>query len=228
MTAVVQEPAARSLEELEQTPAFARQLASVRRSDVAVVGGKAANLGEMTAAGLPVPPGFVLTIEAYRRFYEFNSLGSRVAAELATIDPDSPAALGRTARALQTLITGGECPTDLRLEIEKMYSALASSDGTPARVAVRSSATAEDTAQFSFAGMFESFLNVVGAAALIENIKACWASTFGALVLFYRIKQGMPAEMPVAVAVQRMVNSEKSGVMFTSDPATRDASKIVI
>ena len=82
-------------------------------------------------------------------------------------------------------------------------------------------ATAEDTAQFSFAGMFESFLNVSGAEGVVDAVKKCWASTFGARVLYYRISQGMPGEMPVAVIVQRMVNSEKAGVMFTTDPATR-------
>src|SRR5262249_14135592 len=96
------------------------------------------------------------------------------------------------------------------------------------RVAVRSSATAEDTEQASFAGMFESFLNVAGHDALIDRVKACWASTFGARVLFYRVKQQMPLEMPVAVVVQRMIDSEKSGVMFTTDPGAGDSSRMVI
>jgi pyruvate,water dikinase len=93
---------------------------------------------------------------------------------------------------------------------------------------VRSSATAEDTAQFSFAGMFESFLNVSGDEELLQHVKACWASTFHARVLFYRIKQQMPAEMPVAVIVQAMVGGDKAGVMFTVDPATRETNHVVI
>ena len=119
-------------------------------------------------------------------------------------------------------------PDDLRTEIEQAYDALASDGTLCRRVAVRSSATAEDTAQFSFAGMFESYLNVFGKAGVVDAVKACWASTFGARVLFYRIKQGLPTEMPVAVVVQRMVNSEKSGVMFTTDPSTRDSTRMVI
>lgn len=202
--------------------------ASVRHADVPTVGGKGANLGEMTAAGLPVPPGFILTIEAYRQFYESNELGTRIAAELARIDPDDPAALNRSSTALRRLILDGTVPDGLRAAIEQAYDALAKDQTLCRRVAVRSSATAEDTAQFSFAGMFESFLNVSGKVALIEAVKGCWASTFGARVLFYRIKQGLPAEMPVAVIVQRMVNSDKSGVMFTTDPATRDPSRMVI
>src|SRR5512132_2690104 len=190
----------------------------IRRKDVPTVGGKGANLGEMTAAGLPVPPGFVLSIEAYRRFYESNELGPRVATELKRIDPDDPAALERTATSLREMILSGSVPDDLRAEIEKAYASLSQDETVSRRVAVRSSATAEDTAQYSFAGMFESFLNVVGQAALIDAVKGCWASTFSARVLFYRVKQGLPVEMPVAVIVQRMVNSEKSGVMFTTDP----------
>jgi pyruvate,water dikinase len=200
--------------------------ANVRRADVPTVGGKGANLGEMTAAGLPVPPGFILTIEAYRQFYESNELGARVAAELKRIDPDDPTALERTATALRHMILDGSVPDALRIAIEQAYDEL---DPTATgRVAVRSSATAEDTAQFSFAGMFESFLNVSGKAAVVEAVKGCWVSTFSARVLFYRIKQNFPLEMPVAVIVQRMVNSEKSGVMFTTDPATRDPSRMVI
>jgi len=202
--------------------------ANARRSDVPTLGGKGANLGEMTAAGLPVPPGFILAIEAYRQFYESNELGPRIAALLKDIDSDDPVALERSASALRQLIVTGTVPDSLRGAIESAYDGLTKDKTSCRRVAVRSSATAEDTAQFSFAGMFESFLNVSGKAAVIESVKACWASTFSARVLFYRIKQGFPLEMPVAVVVQRMVNSEKSGVIFTSDPATRDPSRLVI
>jgi pyruvate,water dikinase len=198
----------------------------IRRSDVPTVGGKGANLGEMTAAGLPVPPGFVIAIDAYRRFYDSNELGPRVAAELAELRPDDPARLEQSARRLQQMILDGEMPDALETSIAAAYEHLVG--GLSGRVAVRSSASAEDTAQFSFAGMFESFLNVRGHDELMHAIKACWASTFGARVLFYRLKQGLPVEMPVAVVVQHMVNSEKSGVMFTADPATHDAGRIVI
>lgn len=212
----------------EQAKNLIVEFANARRSDVPTLGGKGANLGEMTAAGLPVPPGFVLSIDAYRQFYESNNLGPKVAAELKGLDPDNPAELDRHASALRQMILSGVVPDSLRTAVESAYDNLLKDQTQPVRVAVRSSATAEDTAQFSFAGMFESFLNVSGKSALIESLKACWASTFGARVLFYRIKQGLPTEMPVAVIVQRMVNSDKSGVIFTSDPATRDPSRIVI
>jgi pyruvate,water dikinase len=202
--------------------------ANARRSDVPTLGGKGANLGEMTAAGLPVPPGFILAIDAFRQFYESNELGPRIAGLLKDINPDDPVTLEQRANALRQLILEGTVPDSLRGAIESAYDALTKDKTSDRRVAVRSSATAEDTAQFSFAGMFESFLNVSGKAAVIESVKACWASTFSARVLFYRIKQGLPAEMPVAVIVQRMINSGKSGVIFTSDPATRDPSRLVI
>ena len=202
--------------------------ANARRSDVSTLGEKGANLGEMTAAGLPVPPGFILTIDAYRQFFESNELWPRTAAELRTIDPDDPVALERSASALRRLILAGTMPDRLRLTIEAAYDALVKDQTLCHRVAVRSSATAEDTAQFSFRGMFASYLNVSGKTALIDKVKACWASTFGARVLFQCIKQGLASEMPVAVVVQHMVNSEKSGVIFTVDPATRDPSRMVI
>jgi pyruvate,water dikinase len=198
-----------------------------RRRDVPSLGGKGANLGEMTAAGLPVPPGFVISIDAYQTFYAANELERRAKDELAQINADKTASLERTAKTLQQMIVDGDVPDHLRRAIEQAYESLVKDD-PKARVAVRSSATAEDTAQFSFAGMFESFLNVGGKDELIDRVKGCWASTFGARVLFYRIKQDMPLEMPVAVVVQRMINAEKSGVMFTTDPATQDSSKIVV
>lgn len=205
-----------------------RQLKSLGRGDVALVGGKGANLGEMLAADLPVPPGFVVTIDGYRRFCDAHELPPRIAAEVAKIDIDDTAALGRTAKALRQLFLDAPMPKDIAGVIADAYGSLGGNMTGGLRVAVRSSATAEDNAQFSFAGMFESFLNVVGADRVNEAVRACWASSFGARVLYYRLKHGMPADMPVAVVVQRMVNAEKSGVMFTADPATRDATRIVI
>src|SRR5690348_12107903 len=195
---------------------------AIGREDTPTVGGKGANLGEMLHAGLPVPPGFVITIEAYHRFYEHGELGAEIAARLALVDVDDPDSLQQASRALRDLVLGTGIPDDLRAELIDAYRTLSNDhdDGAPL-VAVRSSATAEDTVQFSFAGMFESFLNVRGEAALLRRVKECWASTFGARVLFYRLKQGMPAEMPVAVIVQRMIDSEKSGVMFTVDQIGR-------
>ena len=199
--------------------------ADIRRSDLSLAGGKGANLGEMSAAGLPVPTGFVITTRACRDFFDANEISAAIAKELEHLDPDDTSALNRAAENLRNAVLDSSVPAKVKQEIEQRYREL---DSQSARVAVRSSATAEDTVQFSFAGMFESFLNVSGGDALIDAVKRCWASAFGARVLFYRLKQGMPGEMLVAVIVQRMVDSEKSGVIFTTDPASRDPSHIVI
>lgn len=170
--------------------------AAIRRSDVPIVGGKGANLGEMAHIGLPLPPGFVLTIDAYARFVAENDLAPRFATALAGLDADDSDALNATAARLRTLVMAGCIPTDVREAVLEAYRHLAADEHTEEPlVAVRSSATAEDTAQFSFAGMFESFLGVRGPYALLDRVKACWASTFGGRVLFYRVKQGLPVEM---------------------------------
>src|SRR5690606_34803026 len=122
-----------------------------------------------------------------------------------------------------------EVPEDVRREIEEAYRELGSREGVEdLAVAVRCSATVEDTAQYSFAGMFQSFLNVRGAGALSERVGDCWASSYGARVLFYRIERGLGEEAPLAVVVQKMVDSEKAGVLFTVDPATGDPNRLVI
>ena len=206
---------------------FVLPFEQIGREDIARVGGKGANLGEMLHAGLPVPGGFVLTVDAYAHAIEASGMADAIARELAPIDVDDQGALQRASAMLRELIDGIELPNDLLDAVLDAYAHLG--DGREdALVAVRSSATAEDTAQHSFAGMFESFLNVRGRDDLIARVKQCWASTFGARVLFYRVQRGFPADMPVAVIVQRMVGADKSGVIFTADPSTRDRSRIVI
>ena len=205
-----------------------RTLALVRRGDIALVGGKGANLGEMLAAGLPVPPGFVVSVEAYRRFVAENDLASEFTSILDALDRSDPDALNATAEKLRALVAAAHMPDEVRSAIADAYHDLGGAAVESPTVAVRSSATAEDTAEYSFAGMFESFLGVHGTDAVVDAVKRCWASTFGARVLFYRLDRGLPAEMPVAVVVQRMVDSAKSGVVFTADPSTRDPWRIVI
>src|SRR5262249_40609484 len=119
--------------------------AKARRADVATIGGKGANLGEMTAAGLPVPPGFVLTIDAYQRFYEDNDLAARVGEALSSLDADDPAALSRSARLLRDMIMRGRVSEALRSVVVQAYEELVKDGARDSRVAVRSSATAEDT-----------------------------------------------------------------------------------
>jgi len=194
--------------------------------DVTTVGGKGANLGELTRAGLPVPPGFVVTADAFRRAMDEGGvradLQRRFAEALATVD--DPAALAASARDLQALVRKAGVPPSVAAAVLDAYHRMG--DAVP--VAVRSSATAEDTAGTSFAGMHETFANVVGDDAVLSHLVDCWASLFGERVIAYRASQGLTEEPVIAVVVQAMVRSDRSGVMFTADPSTGDRDRIVI
>ncbi|MEX2177243.1 MAG: phosphoenolpyruvate synthase [Gemmatimonadaceae bacterium] len=210
----------------ERAAGVTRRFDRIGRTDVALVGGKGANLGEMTRAGLPVPPGFVVTVDAFAKAMDATGVLAKVREQLKNVDVDDPKAL-QTAAAAQQAVRAVAVPNDVRGEILAAYTELIGPFGD-IPVAVRSSATVEDAPSASFAGMFESYLMVTGESELIERVRDCWASAFSARVLFYRAKQSLPLEMAVAVVVQRMIRSDKSGVMFTANPATHDTSCIVI
>jgi pyruvate,water dikinase len=197
--------------------------ADVSIADVPLVGGKGANLGELTRAGFPVPRGFVVTADAY--LTAMADAGVRVdLLELGrAADVDDPVALTMASDELQALIRKQGIPCVLREAIVAAYDQLGAE-----RVAVRSSATAEDAADTSFAGMNQTFTNVRGAEQLLGHIVECWASLYGERVMAYRHTRGIDEEPAIAVVVQEMVASESSGVMFTADPATGDRDRIVI
>lgn len=183
--------------------------------DVASVGGKGANLGELTRAGLPVPPGFVVTTAAYDAFVAAHGLGPRIA-ELAALPADDAAA------RIAALFAGAELPGDLGVE-EALGSLGADA------VAVRSSATAEDLAEASFAGQQDTFLHVRGATDLRRAVVDCWASLWTARALAYRARRGIaPESVSLAVVVQVMVDADASGVMFTADPSSGRRDRTVI
>ncbi len=198
------------------------------RKDVDFAGGKGANLGELTAAGLPVPPGFVIGAPAYAAFCEETGLRERIAARLADLEVEDTAALERASQEVHTEIEAETIPDWLAQSIRDAYADLVGADAE-APVAVRSSATAEDSESASFAGMNETLLNVCGADALLSAVRACWASLFGARTIYYRAKRGFgQADMDIAVVVQRQIQSTRSGVMFTIDPSTGDRDHLVI
>ncbi len=201
-----------------------RSLGELGREDVELAGGKGANLGELTRAGFPVPPGFVVTAAAYIEAIEAGGVRAKLREAIERADLDDPDALRATSDALRALLRGLSLPEKTRSAILGSYRAL----GENVRVAVRSSATAEDAADTSFAGMNESFTNVVGEEELLTTIKMCWASLYGQRVIAYRAAREMDAEPSIAVVVQRMIDSERSGVMFTVDPSgARDDRMIV-
>lgn len=199
------------------------------REDAARAGGKGANLGEMVRAGLPVPPGFVVTADAYREFRRHGDLTGTIERLLERVDPDDSGALERTSRELQNAVRRHPLPDEVRTAITEAYRRLARrTDDERPYVAVRSSATVEDSAQFSFAGMFRSLLDVRGSEALADAVRDCWASLFNARVLFYRLKQGMGGDPLVAVVVQKMIASIKAGVLFTTDPSGENPDRLII
>ena len=204
-----------------------RSFNDLSSADVAYAGGKGANLGELTAAGLPVPPGFVIGAPAYADFCSRTGLRARLAAELADLDVDDPDALEDAAARARAVILAEPIPDDLAEAVKSAYRELTLDGHAP--VAVRSSATAEDTQSASFAGMNETYLNVSGESALLDAIRSCWGSLFGARTIFYRAKRGFSqVDMDIAVVVQRQLMSTRSGVMFTIDPSTDDPTRLVI
>ena len=200
---------------------------ALRRADAAIAGGKGANLGELTVAGFPVPPGFVVTAGAYLAALDQAGIRESIRNRVATIDPAAPTDVERIATELGNLVRAVVIPGDLVDAVRHAYSALDSASG-PAPVAVRSSATSEDAAGASFAGMNSTFTNVIGEHDLLERIRDCWASLFRARSLTYRLAQRISDEPAIAVVVQVMVASQQAGVMFTVDPADGDRTHLVI
>lgn len=200
------------------------RLDELTRNDVAIAGGKGANLGELLRAGLRVPEGFVVTAQAYLEAMEVAGVRDDLRSRAGSADAADDQALAASASELQDLVHRAGIPDALRRDVLDAYHGL----GSTTFVAVRSSATAEDSATTSFAGMNETFTNVRGNDELLARIVDCWASLFAGRVCAYRATQHMTAEPAIAVIVQRMVDAERSGVMFTVDPASGDRSRVVI
>ncbi len=198
------------------------------------VGGKGLNLGEMTHRGFPVPPGFVITAQAYYRFLKYNNLDKKIVEIADSIDVDNSRELSRKTKTIRQLILSGKMPKEVMYDILSAYRKLGErrlmrfTSTETTYVAVRSSATAEDLPNASFAGQQETYLNIKGKDMLLRAVQSCWASLFTARATYYRKKQGFPTEkVGIAVVVQKMVQSEVSGIMFTATP-TGDTTKIVI
>lgn len=199
-------------------------LEDIRADDTDTVGGKGASLGELTAAGLPVPPGFVVSGGAYRSFLEATGIDDELFS-VVDVDPEDSAALKEAADRAQELIMNAKFPDDLRDEILSAYEDIGGDE--EAFVAVRSSATAEDLPDASFAGQQDTYLNVQG-DNLIQRVRECWASLFTQRAIYYRNDQGFAHDVvDIAVVVQQMVAADKSGVVFTSHPSTGEPTMIV-
>ena len=199
--------------------------------DAATVGGKGANLGELSRAGFQVPPGFVITADAFLRCMDATGARGRISELLGTLRDDDPSQLSELSAELKATVHGAGITAEVSGEILDAYERLRSeavASDEPLWVAVRSSAAGEDSAEASFAGMNESFTNVSGPDELLERIVDCWSSLFGSRALVYRSSSGRTAEPAIAVVVQQMVPSERSVVAFSVDPATQDPGRLVI
>jgi pyruvate,water dikinase len=200
-------------------------LEEIRKEDIAAVGGKGASLGEMSSIGLPVPGGFVVTSYAFRQFLTETGIEQTLFDDLEKLDVDDNRALEQAAKKAKSAVMKAKMPPEIRDKIKEAYSRL---DSGKMVVAVRSSATAEDLPDASFAGQQETFLNIMGERALLESVQKCWASLYGARAIYYRAKQGFDdRSVNIAVVVQQLVNSEKAGVMFTSHPVTGEPLTII-
>lgn len=199
--------------------------AAVRVTDVVVVGGKGANLGELTAAGFPVPPGFCITTAAFEHFMATQVDGERLYALLDALQPGDIKQIRQVGQQIRDALRSASMPQDVAHAIREAWQTL----GREHAYAVRSSATAEDLPEASFAGQQDTFLNVRGEAALLADVQHCWASLFTDRAILYRLQHCVDHRtVRMAVVVQRMVEPQVSGIMFTADPVTGNRSIIAI
>jgi len=203
----------------------------IDKSDLALVGGKSANLGELTKAGIPVPPGFAVTSYAYKEFIERTGLKEKISETLKEVAKSKdPKAFEDVSRRIRKIIEEEEIPDDIARVIVEGYRKLCERVGRAnVPVAVRSSATAEDLPGASFAGQQDTFLNVEGEDEVLLKVKKCWSSLFTPRAIFYRQEKGIDHDkVLMSVVVQKMVNAKAAGVMFTIHPVTGEEDKIVI
>ena len=194
-----------------------------------LLGGKCASLVSMTAAGMPVPPGFAVTTALFDAFVEQTGLGETIADLLSSLDADDVASVDEVSARLRQEICSRPVPEELRAQTLAAYDALQSRFDSEVPVAVRSSATAEDLPEASFAGQQDTYLWLTGVDSVLEHIRLCWASLYTSRAIMYRLRNGISDQgLSTAVAVQKMVNARTSGVAITMNPATGDRSKITI
>jgi pyruvate,water dikinase len=203
---------------------YARVLADLRAADAKSFGGKSSALGELIAAGIPVPPGFAVSTAAYRSFVAGAGLERMLEAAMSGLSPDDVDAVGAVSHRLGEAMRSAPIPPSVREEVARRYAEL----GEPP-VAVRSSALGEDSREATFAGQQETYLWVRGAEGVCDAVRDCWVSLYSPPAITYRARLGTAAGEPaMGVAVQQMVDAEISGVMFTCNPVSGDPSMVAI
>ncbi len=200
--------------------------------DRPAVGGKGASLGELARAGIRVPPGCVVTTAAFERFLACVDPQGSIRRQIEQLSADDLAACTSTAAEVRTQIESATLPEDLQAEIAHHYRELhtrAAASGESEPVAIRSSATSEDSADASFAGLQDTYLWVRGVDSVIERVRKCWASLYAVESVMYRRRLKLPEQgLAMGVVIQRMIDSRCSGVMFTRSPTTGDRSVVVV
>ena len=201
---------------------YVKKFEDLSKDDLGIAGGKGANLGELTQAGIPVPPGFVVTSKTYDKFMRDTGIFNSVMDILDQVDINNTKELQEAAEKIKGIIIETPIPEDISTYIIEAYNQLSQRVGEEeADVAIRSSATAEDLPEASFAGQQDTFLHVQGLENVIEYVRKCWASLFEARAIFYREENNFEhSQVYIAVVVQQMVDSDKAGVMFTVNPST--------
>ena len=204
---------------------YTLDFSEISHDDFARVGGKCASLGDMTQAGVAVPPGFAVTTDAYQAMLDHHGLKAEIERHLNGVNPDDIDNVDRAAQAIRIRIRSHHMPAEVEQAIREAYSAMG--DNLP--VAVRSSATAEDLPDASFAGQQDTYLWVQGADDVVSHVRDCWASLYTTRAVAYREKNNIPqVDVLMSVAVQKMVNAKAAGVAMTLDPGNGDRTKIVI
>jgi phosphoenolpyruvate synthase/pyruvate phosphate dikinase len=202
---------------------YVKHFGEISKSDADITGGKGASLGEMTRAGIPVPPGFVILAGAFEQFLKETDLNVEIDAILETVNHQEMHTVEHASEKIQALILRATMPKDIATEIVKLFDELGAEF-----VAVRSSATAEDSASAAWAGQLDSFLNTTH-ESLLENVQRCFASLFTPRAIFYRFEKGLhDTKISVAVVVQKMVASEVSGIAFSVHPVTEDRNQLIV
>ncbi len=202
---------------------YTKPFEELNKGSVDIAGGKGASLGEMTGAGIPVPPGYVVLSGAFEKFLKDTDLNVEIDAILDNVDHNTISSVDEASEKIKALILDAKMPEEIEKEIEAGFKVL-----NAPFVAVRSSATSEDSAAAAWAGQLDTFLNTTE-KTLLQKVKRCWASLFTPRAIFYRFEKGLHGtSISVAVVVQKMVESEVSGIAFSVHPVTQDYDQLII
>ena len=209
---------------------YIKWFSEINKNDIPLVGGKGANLGELTQNNIDVPPGFCVTAGAYKDFIRLSKLSDEIAAIIHSMDIEDTTDLQIKTAKIRNLITDCSVPAEIEAEIVDAYAQFSKDIGLEnPLVAIRSSATAEDLPDASFAGQQDTYLNIYEPVHVVEHVKKCWASLWTARATYYRQHKGFDHfEVSLSAVVQKMVNSEKAGVMFTTNPMNNNSSELMI